>query len=204
MGVLRDLNKVRDVVRQGVDIADSIERQDMIRKSAQYNNAQRDLNREAADVNRYEAAYQAGANAASSNERYEAKLMNCPNCGATMKPSELVGRSGALASANCPYCGSQIVINDDVRNAQYIHEVELEKKRIDIEERRVKIEEDRAKSEDEFRKSQDTINTIKAVDKGVSVVSKFVVIAFIVFGIIFVIMLIFVLTFMSKVFGAMF
>ena len=78
--------------------------------------------------------------------------MNCPNCGATMKPSELLGHSGALASANCPYCGSQIVINDEVKNAQYVQEVELEKKRVDIEERRVKIEEDRAKRQEEFRK----------------------------------------------------
>lgn len=204
MGVMRNAKRVRNMIRQGIELADSIDRQDMSRKTAEYNNAQRELNREAEEARRYEAAYKAGASSVNSGERYEAKLMNCPNCGATMKPSELLGHSGALASANCPYCGSQIVINDEVKNAQYVQEVELEKKRVDIEERRVKIEEDRAKRQEEFMKSQNTINTFKAVDKSVSSISKVVGLVFLGIGIIFFIILIFVIIFMSKVFGGMF
>ena len=169
-----DINNARRWVRMGLDIANQVE--NATKASDDMANSRRasGLDNEDARVSAEDRAFRAGMNTVGANgvPDYELKEMTCPNCGAKMSPDEMSRSSGALGSINCPYCGSEIVVNDEVKNAQYVHKVEVEQKRADIEKRRQQMLEEKYKSDKAHQEARDTIDTISSIEKGVGTAMK--------------------------------
>ena len=172
MPAFRNMRDIQRLVRFGTDVARAAAREAGVNANEQAAKAMESVKQEMSSVIREDEAYRRGVSEASeSSERYELKEMTCPNCGATMEPNEYAVNNAALGTADCPYCGSQIVVNDRVRNAEVLHKANMEKRQTDIEARRTQIEHDRLKSEIEHQKSIDTINTIDSVSRGIDKIS---------------------------------
>ena len=164
-----EFNELRNLVKTGASIMSAIEADEHRNKLNKLDQEARDIEEDKRRQAENEAAYNRGLKAnKSGDDRFQLKEMTCPNCGATMKPDELANRTAALGSVDCPYCGSKIVLNDEVKNAEYVHKVDVEKKRTQLEERKVKLEEDRMKAQREHEDSRSAIDTIDAVDRGIS------------------------------------
>ncbi|MCQ2532785.1 MAG: zinc ribbon domain-containing protein [Saccharofermentans sp.] len=166
---LNEFNELRRMVRTGASIMNSIEQDEKRRKMEELRNSTAQLEEDKRRMQENESAYQRGLKAnKSGSERFELKEMTCPNCGAQMKPNEVAMATSALGSVDCPYCGSKIVLNDEVKNAEYVHKVEVEQKRTQIEDRKLKLEEERLKAQREFENNKNTIDTINSIDQGIT------------------------------------
>ena len=170
----REFDEIRNMVNAGARIMGAIEREQYNDKMDELRRKQSEVDADKRRVEENESAYQRGYSANKpSNERFNLKEMTCPNCGATMKPDELANTHAVLGSVDCPYCGSKIVVNDDVKNAEYVHKVDVEKKRTDIEDRKLKLEEERLKAMNDHENTKATLDTIDSVNKGITKAIKF-------------------------------
>lgn len=193
-----DFNQIRRMVKTGASVIGSLEAEEHRKNQERIRRGESQVNSDSSRMNAEEASYQRGVRDASKNgsDRYELKEMSCPNCGAMMKPDELANTEAVLGSVDCPYCGTKIVLNDDVKNAEYVHKVDVEKKRAEIEERKVKLQEDKQKYEQMHETTKDTLDTIKSVDQGIDRAMKFGKIAigcFSVIFILFILMIVFII-----------
>lgn len=166
---MNEFNQLRNIVRTGASILGSLEEEDNRKRQQELNRTGNNIDADKNLMESRERAYQQGVHdsSKSGSERFQLKEMTCPNCGATMKPNEVAMATAALGSVDCVYCGSKIVLNDEVKNAEYVHKVDVEKKRTELEERKQKLQEDRLKAQKEHENNKNTLDTIKSVDQGI-------------------------------------
>lgn len=148
-------NDLQNLLNAGMRAADKISRED-------HRQGLEDTERVSKELSSEDKAFRKELQKLSSADtRFELHEMECPHCGATMKPNDFAKMSQALGAIECPYCGSEIVLDDKLKDAEVIQKSYLEKKKVDNEARRIKVEED-------YQKTQDTLNTLNAINKGIN------------------------------------
>ena len=150
---LRDL---QDMLRAGMNAAREI-------NEKEYREGVQSTRSEHEQTEREHRAFreELGKIVSSNDSHFELKEMDCPNCGATMKPNDFAKMNLALGAIQCPYCGSEVVLDDKLKDAEVIQETYLQKKKVDNEERRLKIEQD-------YQNNKNTLDTLDKINKGIN------------------------------------